>query len=155
MHIFCPTEKAVFLLGIKDDLGIFRFPVQSQFAPGLFLQVKAGLPINDQLMDRAESYLGETSLRHVLEIHQQFSGSVELADGGKATLYLGVLKKFEHFDISTWSAMSPLVRGLSSRSNRMVYMLALQVFAGGYEQEDTLVFEGEEAEALIDDIGQE
>lgn len=155
MHLFCPTEKAVLLLGIKDELGVFRFPLQSQFAPGLFLQVKVGLPINDQLMERAEDYLGEASLRQALEIHQQFSKPIELADGGKATLYLGVLKKLDHFDASSWSAMSPLLRGLSSRHNRMVYMLALQVFAGGYEQQDTLVFEGEEAEALIDDIGQD
>ncbi len=153
MHIYCPTSKAVFLLGIKDDLGILRFPVQSQFAPGLLLQVKPGLPINDQLMDQAEAFLGEVTLRSAIDIYQQFSKSIELANGEKATLYVGVLKKLENFDASSWAPMAPILRGLSSRHNRLNYMLALQVFAGGFEQPDTLVFEGEEAEALIDDIG--
>ena len=155
MHIYCPTAKAIFLLGIRDDLGILRFPVQSQFAPGLLLHVKSGLPINPQLMDRAEAFLGEDALRSSIDIYQQFSKSIELANGEEATLYVGVLKKLENFDSSSWSPMAPIIRALSSRHNRLNYMLALQVFAGGFDQQDTLVFEGEEADALMDDFGQD
>ena len=152
MHNLCPTEVAVFLLGIKDEFGVFRFPIQLQFTPGLIFKTNAGHPINPQIIATTENFLGETALGHKIFINQQFSSAIELADGTLATLYTGVLNELQGVDLSSWSAMSPLLRKLTSKVNRVSYMRALQVFAGGYSQQDTLVFDGDEATSLLNDI---
>lgn len=152
MHNLCSTEFAVILLGIKDEFGVFRFPIQLSYSPGLIFKTIAGQPINPQIVEVAEKFLGETALGHKMSINQEFSASIELLNGQLATLYTGTLNELKGVDLTSWSAMSPLLRKLTSKINRVSYMRALQVFAGGYSQQDTLVFEGDEATSLLNDI---
>lgn len=155
MHIKCPTDKAVVLVGIKDANGIFRFPSQSSHTPGLFFDVNPDTPINLQIIEVIQNFLGETDLGLHLAIYQNFRGDLKLNAEKDVSLYLAVLSKINDIDPSTWPTMADHLRAMPIHKNRVTYMLALQVFAGGLEQQDTLIFEGDEASRLISDLSEE
>jgi len=155
MHIKCPTDKAILLVGIRDEKGILRFPTKSSHLPGLFFDVDHDVPINLQIIQAAETFLGESNLGPDLGIFQSFRGDVKLENHGYASLYLAQLTHIKDVDPTTWSTMADLLRSMPANKNRVLYMLALQVFAGGLDQQDTLVFEGEEASNLISEISKD
>ena len=47
----CKTSIAIVLFGIKDQKGIYRFPVDAPETPGLMFAPKPLQPINEQILD--------------------------------------------------------------------------------------------------------
>jgi hypothetical protein len=133
MHLYCPTDEAIFLLGCRDSRGVFRFPTNAGALPGLHFKVRPLESINTQLVNTAGQHVSVEGLGGKITIEQNFSAPCQLPSGQLLTVYCGILNLRDDEISSSWLTMSDMIRGLMKDPNRVVYMKALQVFSGALE----------------------
>ncbi len=137
IHIHCPTKKAYILVAFSDEACVLRFPSESGEIPGLALDAKPLVSINEQLMERLARFSKEQQLELNLskfEIRQDLAFSLKLPDGEDAVLYLGsYVGSYSGMltqKLTSWSDLSALIRLMPQNRNRLPYLKALQVFSG-------------------------
>jgi len=130
MHIYCETERAIILIGLKDVDGVFRFPTDGEGLHGLMHSVKARTPIVPQIVERVESFFAKTFAGGAVDITPDFAGKCVLASGETVTLYAGVLRDETLKAEQSWQTLPAVLRNMPKDKNRVAYLLALQVFAG-------------------------
>ena len=131
--IHCPTDTAILLIGLKRDDGLIVLPTDTGEIPGIVARINPSLPINPQLLDLAEKRTGLPKIE--ISIWQEFQETVRLPNGDAATLYAAkslMISQTLPIDVTT---LPEMLRGMPSTRNRVAYMKALQVFAGGLEEE--------------------
>jgi hypothetical protein len=131
--IHCPTETAVLLLGLKRDDGVFVFPSDEGEIPGIVSAVNPSLPINPQLLQMAHQRSGVPIIE--ISVWQEFQETVKLPGGELGTLYAAksiILPQQLPHDVTT---LPQMLRNMPPNRNRVAYMKALQVFAGGLEEQ--------------------
>lgn len=134
LHLYCPTEKAVLLLAIPDEKGLFYFSYQDKELPGIWFRTKPLLPINQQLTEVAEKFLGCKGLATKMSINQQFAGKLSDKEGQEATLYLASLESGLIKVKSEWTTLPRLLGQMPKNRNRLPYLLAWQVLSGALSQ---------------------
>ncbi len=130
--IHCPTDKVILLLGLKRDDGLILLPSDSTETPGILASVDARLPINPQLLELAHKRSGLPSIE--IYIWQEFQESVTLLDGATATLYAAKALAYPEAIPADAITLPEMLRKMPPNRNRVAYMKALQVFAGGLEE---------------------
>ena len=142
--IKCPTPRAILLLGGQDSRGIFCFPTDDgQSLPGLHVEVRATVPINELLIDRAIKAFGEiaqgseslegsetTLPRLAVTIVQEFADPIEIESGSAATLYLGIISPQYEIDRKSWRPLPDYLRAMKADRKRLPYMRAMQFLSG-------------------------
>ncbi|MBI2602247.1 MAG: hypothetical protein HYW48_04255 [Deltaproteobacteria bacterium] len=131
LHIYCPTEKVILLVGFRADKGLLVFPSQNDRFPGILFDNVAGHFINDMIRDRVEALTegGQRGLR--LNIEQEFAERMSLPDGQEATLYLGVVGEFAGSLSPDWKTLPELIRKMPKDKKRIAYIKAWQILSGG------------------------
>ena len=150
IHITAPTDVVIFLVGIKDEKGVLRFPTKNNFNPGVVFKADRNLPINEQIIKETELLTGLQKLNLNLEIEQNFSTEVVLQNGDKATLYVGAIHKFEGGVNEEWRPLPMILREMPKDKNRAAYLKAWQVLMGGLNQ-DVKILEADDAAKAIQD----
>jgi hypothetical protein len=135
MHLYCPTEAAVFLVACFDANGVLRFPDNQGALPGLNLSAQALSPINPQLMAVARTHMSIDGIETKLNIIQEFRGECLLNNSVPASLYCGIVDRSQFIAPSDWLTMASILRSLLKTPNQRSYMKALQVFSGGFDQQ--------------------
>jgi hypothetical protein len=130
MHIYCETERAIILIGLKDVNGVFRFPTDAEGLHGIMLSAKVRTPIVAQIVERVESYFSKTFAGGAVDITPDFAGKCTLSSGESVTLYAGVLRDDSLKADESWQTLPAVLRNMPKDKNRVAYLLALQVFAG-------------------------
>ena len=130
--IHCPTDQVILLLGLKRDDGLILLPSDSTETPGILASVDTRLPINPQLLELAQKRSGLPSIE--ISIWQEFQESVLLIDGTKATLYAAKALAYPQVMPADVTTLPDMLRKMPPNRNRVAYMKALQVFAGGLEE---------------------
>lgn len=130
--IHCPTDQVILLLGLKRDDGLILLPSDSTETPGIMASVDSRLPINPQLLELAHKRSGLPSIE--ISIWQEFQESVTLLDGTKATLYAAKALAYPQAMPADVTTLPDMLRKMPPNRNRVAYMKALQVFAGGLEE---------------------
>ncbi|MDB2447068.1 hypothetical protein N9W79_00425 [bacterium] len=150
IHISAPTDVVIFLVGIKDEKGVLRFPTKNNFNPGVVFKADGAVPINAQIIKETEALTGLENLNLNLEIEQNFSTEVVLQNGDKATLYVGAIHKFEGGINQEWKPLPMILREMPKDKNRPAYLRAWQVLMGGLNQ-DVKILEADDAAKAIKD----
>jgi hypothetical protein len=135
--IHCPTNTAVLLFGLKRDDGVIVFPSDSVQIPGIVSPVNPSLPINPQLLELAHRRSGIPMIE--ISVWQEFQETVKLPGGDSATLYAAkalIIPQSLPGDVTT---LPQMLRSMPPDRNRVAYMKALQVFAGGLEEQTKAV----------------
>ena len=135
--IHCPTNTAILLLALKREDGVFVFPSDAEDIPGIVSPVNPSLPINPQLLDLAHRRSGLPIIE--ISVWQEFQETITLPGGDAATLYAAkalVIPETLPTDVTTLPLM---LRKMPPDRNRVAYMKALQVFAGGYDEQTKAV----------------
>lgn len=130
--IHCPTDKVILLLGLKRDDGLILLPSDSTETPGILANVDTRLPINPQLLELAQKRSGLPAIE--ISIWQEFQESVTLVDGTTATLYAAKALAYPQTMPADVTTLPDMLRRMPPNRNRVAYMKALQVFAGGLEE---------------------
>ena len=150
IHIHAPTDVVIFLVGIKDEKGVFRFPSKNNFNPGIVFKADKKLPINEQMISQTESLTGLSQLNLKLDIEQSFSAEVKLPSGELGTLYVGAIHDEQVTVDDSWRPLPMILREMPKDKNRAAYLKAWQVLMGGLTQ-DSKVLEAEDAAKAIQD----
>jgi hypothetical protein len=150
IHISAPTDVVIFLVGIKDEKGVFRFPTKNNFNPGVVFKADQKIPINQQIISETEAITGYTGLNLDLEIEQNFAAAVELPNGDSATMYVGFVKGDGYKIQEDWHPLPTILREMPKNKNRASYLKAWQVLMGGLTQ-DSKVIEAEDADKALSD----
>lgn len=132
-RLYCQTDRAILLVGVPDDNGVLKFPESagSEAAPGLHLEPRPLLSIDQQLMAEATRVFGKDVALH-LSLVQEFEDPLTLPDGKTATLYLGTLTPAAEIAVlPAWRSLPDLMRGMSKDRGRLPYLRAWQVLTGG------------------------
>lgn len=148
LHLKAPTEVVIFLVGIRDERGVLRFPSKNSFNPGIVFKANENHPINEQLITETANATGLEGLNVKLEIEQNFSAEVLLPNNDKATLYVGAIYKPEGGIDETWRPLPHILRDMPKNKNRASYLRAWQVLMGGLTQ-DTKVLESDDAQKAL------
>ena len=135
MHIYCPTEHAILLLGFPDHQGVLSFPTQNTVIPGILLPVKPLTPINDQIISFVFNHWDQATGKN-LHLWQNFSSSISLGEKKEATLYVGRVD--ETFSATrdkqgssfSWSTLPQILKALPKDKSRLPYIKAFQVLTG-------------------------
>lgn len=122
----------ILLLGLKRDDGLILLPSDSTETPGILARVDTRLPINPQLLELAHKRSGLPSIE--ISIWQEFQEGVTLLDGTKATLYAAKALAYPQSMPADVTTLPDMLRKMPPNRNRVAYMKALQVFAGGLEE---------------------
>ncbi len=127
----CQTDIALVLLGVSDEKGVLRFPKSDGAKiPGIHFAVKPLLAINPQISEAISSHFGVELGVH-LTIEQNFFDATNGDDGAVVSIYLATLAQTAPITYQTsWPTMPDLLRQLSGR-DRLPFLRAWQVFAGG------------------------
>jgi len=131
--VHCPTNTAILLVGLKRDDGLLVFPSDGKIVPGIVTSVNPSLPINPQLLDVANKRTGIPAIE--ILVWQEFQEPVKLSNGEDATLYAARTIVKPHHIPSDVTTLPEMLRSMPADRNRVAYMKALQVFAGGLEEE--------------------
>ena len=150
IHVKAPTDVVIFLVGIKDERGVLRFPSKNSFNPGIVFKADPKRPINEQLIEQTESVTGLPGLNIKLDIEQNFHTEVLLPNNDKATLYVGAIHRPEGGIDDSWRPLPHILRDMPKNKNRASYLKAWQVLMGGLSQ-DTKVVEADDAKKAIQD----
>lgn len=102
------------------------------------LPVTPGLPINEQLVQALARFMGESSqaVSKLLAVRQDISFAITLPHTGReATVYVGSYSGEDAVERlaerrSQWSDLPSLIRKMPKNRLRLVYLKALQTFAG-------------------------
>lgn len=128
LHVYCPTETAFLLLAVRDERGLLRFPDESHDGtPGLKIDVKARLPIDEQLVAAAAKTLDVSAVR--LDIVQDFADEMPLGTT-TATLYLAEAVGVAPAS-AAWPTLPDILRKMAKDRRRLPYLRAWQVMTGG------------------------
>lgn len=130
IHIHCPTDKAIALVGFRSTNGLLIFPSNSEILPGIHFDCDSNLFINDQIKGIVEKLAGER-LGIALEMIQDFAEPLPLEDGSEATLYLAVLNRSTGSISPDWRSLPELIRKMPKDKKRIVYIKAWQILSGG------------------------
>ena len=149
--IHCPTDTAILLLGLKREDGVLVFPSNSEEIPGIVATIDPSLPINPQLLELASRRSGVHTRE--LSVWQEFQESVKLPSGENATLYAAKALIIPHSLPDHVTTLPEMLRRMPPTRNRVGYMKALQVFAGGLE-EQTKAVELDEVRRYISELAQ-
>lgn len=146
----CSTSVAIVLLGVMDERGIMRFPVDAPETPGLMFQPETLKPINEQIFDRIER---EVLSRDpgLIDICQEYSCEVTLSDSRQATLYLATMKFQEKNAANQWDTMPELLRAMPKSRNRLAYLKAWQVLTGAMSENIKVIEQEEMARHIAND----
>lgn len=131
--IHCPTNTAILLLGLKRDNGVFVFPSSSEEIPGILAAIDPSLPINPQLLELASRRSGVHPRE--ISVWQEFQETIKLPSGEDATLYAAKALLIPHTIPDDVTTLPEMLRRMPATRNRVAYMKALQVFAGGLEEQ--------------------
>ncbi|MBM4250725.1 MAG: hypothetical protein FJ146_02010 [Deltaproteobacteria bacterium] len=154
MQLTCSTTKAVLLCAVEDGSAVLRCPVTHSCPPGLVVDVQPIIPINVQLIELAETFLGASVARY-LDIEQAFADPVVAmkTDDPEFTLYLARLSRDSGIVAPAgWPTMPQILRSLSGRM-RVPYLRAWQILAGGLQLNTKAVDAAEVAKYFEDDGG--
>lgn len=135
-HIQCETGEAVLLVAVRCSDNILRFPNDESKWPGLSFQVNQLLPINPQLIERAQSELGPKA--QGISIWQEYSAQMLEGVSPIATLYVAMYEPtpedLADLPTSSWATLPALIRTLAKDRNRLAYLKAWQILSGGLEE---------------------
>ncbi len=134
-RLYCPTEHAILLVGVPDAIGVLRFPVTPDYgpAPGLHFAPRPLVSIDQQLVAEASRALG-TDVALKLDLVQEFADELTLANGAKATIYLGTLVKDAGIAAAAdWRSLPDLMRSMAKDRGRLPYLRAWQIMTGGLQ----------------------
>lgn len=130
LHVYCPTARAVFLLGIPIGKLLY-FPNHHRLLPGLHLEVDRGQPINVQLIAAVEKELGERVNGSEIHIFQEFCETFEIEGGAEPfTLYTGYSLTSRKIPLLNWKPLPYLLRNMEKNRLRLAYLKAWQVQTG-------------------------
>ena len=130
MLIHCATPRAHLLLAVPDAAAVLRFPGGHAPTPGIEVAVQALTPIGPQLVDAAVAALGAGIPALGVLVEQEFADALATASGA-ATLYVATLRLGSAFVAPNhWPTMPEILRRLKGRE-RIPFMRAWQVLAGG------------------------
>jgi hypothetical protein len=145
-HINCKTPTAILFCAVPDEKGVLRVAGGDANAPGLTIAVKALLPIVPQLLDAAAAELKIDAAKCV-EIVQDFADETQ---GGTATLYVASVSAGAGVVASpSWPSLPQILRSLKGR-DRIPYLRAWQVLAGGLHLETKAIDTAELAKHFDD-----
>ena len=131
MHVYCPTNKVIVLVGFLNSDGVLVFPSQNVNFPGLHFENKALVPIHDQILAYIEQFC---SLTHVkFELDATFAETLRI-ENEDATLYFGLVKNFEGLLPRYVHTLPGLIRTMSKDRSRLAYLKAWQSLTGSREQ---------------------
>lgn len=137
LHVHCSTDQAVLLAAVACPDGLLRFPNDEIPWPGLGVNVKPLVGINEQLLDRAKEVFGP-ALASQLSIWQDYSDMIRVKDEDLATLYVAILRpspdQLESLPWQTWRTLPDLIRSLPKDRTRLAYLKAWQVLTGALEE---------------------
>ncbi len=133
LHLYCPTPRAILLLGFVNEQDILVFPSQSTVVPGLHFENKPLVPINDQIVQCVEQYCQRKDLAPRLYIDQEFAETIVL-ESGEATLYLAMMRDYNETLPRYLHTLPFLLRGMPKERKRLSYLKAFQVLSGAREQ---------------------
>ena len=139
---YCKTDLAFFMVGIKDEKGVMRFPDDKNVRPGIFIEVKPLIPINELMVDGLKRVLGP-DWKPDFNICQELSEEIELEDGRSATVYVGTVPDHSFQAPGDWPSMPDILRSMPKNKGRISYLKAWQVLTGGLTI-NTKVLEAEE-----------
>jgi hypothetical protein len=131
--IHCPTDIAVLLLGFKQEDGVFLFPSESVEVPGISSKINPSLPINPQLMELVQTRCTMPGM--MISIWQEFQEAIKLPTGEVGTLYAAKASGVPPNFSCPVRKLPDMLRHMPPDRNRVAYMKALQVFAGGLEEQ--------------------
>src|SRR5512141_891687 len=94
MHVYCPTQKVIVLVGFFNSEKILVFPSQNVSFPGLHFENKALVPIHDQILAYVEKHCLLGDLRKRFDLDPTFAETLKVGDE-EATLYLGLVKDID------------------------------------------------------------
>ena len=121
-----------------------RFPTISPALPGIPIDVRMNMPINEQLAYCASEYLGHGALlaSHI-DVAQDFVEIFPGEDGSSMSLYVASLHFRHGISDLSWPTMPQLLRTMPSNRTRLPYLKAWQLLLGGMSG-DTKVVEVED-----------
>jgi len=134
MHVYCPTQKAVVLVGFLSPEKILVFPSQSVAYPGLHLENKALVPIYDQIMTHIEKHCLLNDLGKSFDLHPDFAEPLQCGED-LATLDLGSIKDLNEPLPRYLQTLPVLIRGMPKDRSRLPYLKAWQTLTGAPQQD--------------------
>jgi len=132
MQVYCPTEKVIVLVGFLNSDGVLVFASQNVSFPGLHFENKALVPIYDQILAYIEQYCVLSDLK--FDLDASFAETVKMGNSDEATLYFGLVNKFEGLLPRYLHTLPSLIRGMNKDRSRLPYLKAWQSMTGSREQ---------------------
>ena len=126
--IYCPTDTAVLVVGLRREDGLLLFPTDAGDVPGIVRKINTSLPINPQLIDMAVERTGMPRIE--ISVWQEFECTIVLPDGEPATVYAARVIQTAHVIPDDVKTLPDILRGMPQNRNRVAYMKAMQVFSG-------------------------
>ncbi len=132
MHLYCPTDLVVLLVGFASPKGIIVFPSEHDALPGIHFSNKALSPIDVQLCVEIERICAKKLLAKDVHIEQAFAEKIS-HNGQDASLYLALVKDEQIKIPETSLPLMLLLRAMPKNHNRLAYLKALQVLTGSLQ----------------------
>lgn len=133
LHVSCPTQKAVLLLGFYREEGPIVFPSQDVNVPGLHVNMKPLLPVYDQFLTAIHNHFSLNFDKN-FELDQSFSEKLKIEEV-EATLYIGSIKAFSGPYPRYLHSLPHMIRQMPKTSLRLPYLKAWQVLMGSPQDE--------------------
>lgn len=139
-HLYCRTEQAILLLVARTGpTGLMLLPDGRSQPPGRLFTPKPLLPIQEQLLAMAKDILSNQVGDH-FTVEQNYSDRVILRRDlpedhpqASATLYLISCELASHSASEAWPSFPEVLRTLPRNRDRLPYLRAFQVLAGGLQ----------------------
>lgn len=140
--INCPTTWAVALLALRSasGQGPFRILTTGNFPPGLLFTPVPLLPLAEQFQAQVHKFHPQLQLARVewrSDYRDHIAWEAPAGSAGEATLYIGSGTVTEATETAwqTLPTLPELLRSMPKDRSRLGFMKALQVLAGGLEQQ--------------------
>lgn len=134
------SHNTIVLLSCKDEKSLMRFPSNSQSLYGL--ELLESKPSVEKVREFISGFLKLSSDEGIV-IHARWEEGL----GGKELLLVSAPESF--IAPKEWMSLPDILRSMGKGKPRLIYMKAMQVFAGGLEQEvDALEVDEEVRERL-------
>ena len=132
--INCPTPKALLIAPLKDERGVLHLPVEKGELPGITLDVKASMGINEQLLQLIEERFGVAPAHKYFSIEQDLTLTMSLNDGDAVTAYLALHNGEGVTNAGEYPVFMDVLRHYPANKNRKTLFKAFQYFASGLSE---------------------
>lgn len=125
---------AIFLLKLRDSRGVFLFPSNNEFLPGLYLEDYQKDYLDEDVKKWVVKQAGIADNYLKINFRAILSPDLILDENRIGRLYLLEANGILGFDASICKTLPDILRSLPKSKNRAPYIKSLQVFSGADEQ---------------------